>query len=77
MGVMHWKNFLWCIKTREKPIGDIETCVGTTAACGLAQLARRHNTILDWDDQAFTVRQSDMKQYLKPPYLKQPWKLEI
>ena len=77
MGVAHWKNFLECIETRAKPVGDIEACVRTDAACGMIRPRNNPNTILDWDDQAFTVRQSDMKQYLKPPYLKQPWKLEI
>jgi len=48
LGVAHWKNFLECIETRAKPIADIEACVRTAAACGLAQLARRHHAILDW-----------------------------
>src|SRR5439155_11456381 len=77
LGMAHWKNFLECIETRAKPIRDIEACVRTAAARGLAQLARRHNAILDWNDQAFTVKQPDMKPYLKPPYLKSRWKLGV
>jgi predicted dehydrogenase len=48
MNVAHWENFLQCIKTRARPIGDIETCVRSTATCVLAALALRHNVTLDW-----------------------------
>jgi predicted dehydrogenase len=60
MHVAHWEDFLECIKTRARPIGDIETCVRTTATWVLASLAIRHNATLDWDDRAFTVKQNEM-----------------
>jgi len=76
MNVPHWKNFLECIRTRQKPTSDIETCVRTTTTCLLANLSMRHNLWLDWDDKAFTVKQSEAKQYLKMRY-RAPWKLEV
>jgi predicted dehydrogenase len=76
MNVPHWKNFLECIRTRQKPISDIETCVRTTATCVLANLALRHKTTLEWDDKAFTVKQHEAKQWLKAKY-RSPWKLEV
>jgi predicted dehydrogenase len=76
MNVPHWKNFLECIRTREKPISDIETCVRTTATCVLANLSMRHGVTLDWDDKAFTVKQQQVKPYLKAKY-RSPWKLEV
>ena len=27
MNVPHWKNWIECIRTREKPTSEIETCV--------------------------------------------------
>ena len=63
-------------RTRQKPISDIETCVRTTTTCILANLALRHGMTLDWDDKAFTVKQSEARQYLKPKY-RSPWKLEV
>ena len=42
MNVPHWKNFLECIKTRQKPTSDIETCVRSSTACLLANLSMRH-----------------------------------
>jgi predicted dehydrogenase len=76
MNLPHWKNFLECIRTRQKPQSDIETCVRSTATCLLANLSMRHKTWLDWDDKAFTVRQPQMKQYLQENY-RAPWKLEV
>jgi predicted dehydrogenase len=76
MNVPHWQNWLDCIRSRKKPIADIETCVRTTATCVLANLAMRHNTTLDWDDKAFTVKQAHIKPFLKAKY-RAPWKLEV
>jgi predicted dehydrogenase len=76
MNVPHWQNFLQCIRTREKPQSDIETCVRSTAPCLLANLSMRHRTWLDWDEKAFTVKQPEMKQYLHENY-RAPWKLEV
>ena len=33
MNVPHWKNWLACIKSREKPMSEIETCVRSSTAC--------------------------------------------
>ena len=76
MNEPHWANFLECIKTRQRPTSDIETCVRTTSTCLLANISMRHGMWLDWDDKAFTVKQSEAKQYLKYNYRK-PWKLEV
>jgi len=76
MNVPHWKNFLECIRTRQKPQSDIETCVRSTVPCLLANLSMRYRTWLDWDEKAFTVKQPEMKQYLQENY-RAPWKLEV
>jgi hypothetical protein len=76
MNVPHWKNFLECIRTRQKPQSDIETCVRSTVPCLLANLSMRYKTWLDWDEKAFTVKQPEMKQYLQENY-RAPWKLEV
>jgi predicted dehydrogenase len=76
MNVPHWRNFLECVRSRQKPTSDIETCVRTTTTCLLANIALRHDVTLDWDDKAFTVKQHDAKPYLKAKY-RSPWKLEV
>ncbi len=76
MNVPHWKNFMECIRSRQKPISDIETCVRSSATCILANLAYRHGVTLDWDDKAFTVKQHDVKPSLRAKY-RAPYKLEV
>jgi predicted dehydrogenase len=76
MNVPHWKNFLECIKSRERPISDIETCVRSTTPCLLANLSMRFKTRLDWDERNWTVLQEDARRYIKARYRK-PWKLEV
>jgi len=53
--VAHWKNFLECIRTRAKPIGEIETCVRSTATCVLANIAMRRGRTLNWNERAWKL----------------------
>jgi hypothetical protein len=76
MNVPHWKNFIECMRTREKPISDIETCVRSSTPCILANLSMRHQTWLDWDEANWTVKQDRVKPSLKAKY-RAPWKLEV
>ncbi|HYO82629.1 MAG TPA: Gfo/Idh/MocA family oxidoreductase [Bryobacteraceae bacterium] len=76
MNVPHWKNFLACIQSREKPTSDIETCARSSAACILANVALRTKMRLDWDEKAWTVAQKEARPLLKANYRK-PWKLEV
>ena len=76
MNVPHWKNWIACIKSREKPTSEIETCVRSSTACLLANISLRSNLHLDWDEQNWTVKQDAAKPYLKAKY-RAPWKLEV
>jgi hypothetical protein len=76
MNVPHWQNFLECIRTRQRPISDIENCARTSIVCILANLSMLHSTRLDWDEAAQTVRQEAVRPFLKARY-REPWKLEI
>jgi len=76
MNLPHWKNFVECIRTRKKPISDIETCVRSSTVCILGNLAMRFKSRLDWDEQNWTVAQDAVKPHLKSHY-RAPWKLEV
>ena len=76
MNVPHWKNWLACIRTRQKPMSDIETCARSSAACILANISMRTKMWLDWDEKAWTVKQDAVKPWLKAKY-RAPWKLEV
>jgi hypothetical protein len=76
MNVPHWKNFMECIKSRQKPTSDIETCVRSSTACLLANLSMRHGVRVDWDEKNWTVKQEAVRPYLKARY-RAPWKLVV
>ena len=76
MNVPHWRNFLDCIKSRQKPTSDIETCVRSSTVCLLANLSMRLRIRLDWDENNWTVLQDSARSHLKARYRK-PWKLDV
>ncbi len=72
----HWANFLECVRTRQKPISDIETCQRSTTTCLLGNVACRSGMKLDWDARKWTTTQSEPRQFLTREYRK-PWKLVV
>jgi predicted dehydrogenase len=76
MNVPHWKNWIACVKSREKPISEIETCVRSSAVCLLGNIALRSRSLLDWDEKNWTVKQDAAKPFLQSHY-RAPWKLEV
>jgi len=72
----HWQNWVACIKSREAPRSEIETCVRSSTTCILANLSMRFKTRLDWDEKNWTVKQKEVVPHLKPKY-RAPWKLEV
>lgn len=76
LNVPHWINWMECIRSRQKPIADIETCVRSSTACILGNLSMRFKSRIDWDEAKWTTVQPEMRQHLKARYRK-PWKLEV
>jgi predicted dehydrogenase len=76
MNVPHWKNWIECIRTRQKPTSDIETCVRSSTVCLLANLSMRYRTRLDWNEADWTVGQEAARPDLAERY-RSPWKLEV
>jgi predicted dehydrogenase len=72
----HWANFLECVKTRQKPIGDIEVCNRSTVTCLLGNVAYRSRLRLDFDQASWTTKQAEAQPLLHREYRK-PWKLEV
>jgi predicted dehydrogenase len=76
MNVEHWKNWIACIKSRQAPESEIETCVRSSTTCILANLSMRFKTRIDWDEKNWTVKQKEVQPHLKAKY-RSPWKLEV
>jgi len=72
----HWKNFLDCVKTRNKPVAEIEYLVRSTASCLLANVSMRARTRVDLDPATFAIRQPEAAAFTRVEY-RAPWKLEV
>jgi predicted dehydrogenase len=72
----HWANFLDCVKTRKKPISDIEVCQRSTTSCLLANVSLRSRLRVDWDESKWTVKQAEARKYLSREERK-PWKIVV
>jgi hypothetical protein len=71
----HARNFLDCIKSRQRCNADIETGHRSTSTTLIANIAMRIRAYLEWDAQAerFT-NNKEANNYLHYEYRK-PWKL--
>ncbi len=72
----HWKNFLHCIRTRERPISDIEKVRRSTTTCLLGNVALRSKLRIDWDEKNWTTKQEAARHFLsrKP---RSPWEIVV
>jgi len=72
----HWKNFLECIRTRQRPISYIEVCQRSTTACLLGNVALRSKLRLDWDSKRWTTQQAEARRLLAKEDRK-PWRIVV
>ena len=69
----HMRNFLEAIRTRGRPVADIEEGHISTACCILANMSQRLNRTLTWDSERQRVVDDDeANRLLRRPY-RQPW----
>lgn len=69
----HWRNFLHCRETREKPISDIEQGHISTASCVLANNSMKLGRSLTWDPEKHqVVGDEEANKLLRREYRK-PW----
>ena len=72
----HVRNFLDCMKTRERPAGDIETGHRGTAVCLLGNIAYRTGRKLLWDAAAERITNAPEANALLTRAYRAPWHLE-
>lgn len=73
----HVRDFLECMRTRNKPAADLET-VGhpSSVLCHLGNAAWRAGRTLQFDPTTYTFRgDADANQYITRPVYRQPWVL--
>jgi hypothetical protein len=71
----HKRNFLDCIKTRQKTICPIETAVRSDTICHLDDIAIRLGRKLHWDPKAEQFTGDDEANRLLTRPLRSPWRL--
>lgn len=70
---LHVRNFLDCIKARQKPIADVADGHAVSTACHLANISLRLGRQLNWDAEKETiVGDAEAARMLVRPYRK-PW----
>ena len=71
----HWRNFLDCVKSRQRPICDIEIAHRTTTACHLGNIAYLTGRRLQWDREKERItNDADANRLLTRAY-RAPWHL--
>ena len=70
---LHVRNFLDCVKSRERPIADIEQGHQVTTACHLANISLRTGRKIRWNPETEEiVGDAEASKWLERPYRK-PW----
>jgi hypothetical protein len=75
--VRHWANFLECVRTRKRPVSDIEACARSSSTCLLSNVSLRSKSRLDWDLARWTVRQGGEAKKLLSREERKPWKITV
>ena len=75
-GYDHVRNFIDCVKSRQRPISDVEIGHRTTSAALLANVSFRSQQRLVWDvaNQRLISGGQNAEQYLSRAY-RETWKL--
>jgi predicted dehydrogenase len=70
---LHARNFLDCVKSRERPIADVEQGHQVTTACHLANISLRTGRKIRWNpDTEEIIGDAEAAKWLERPYRK-PW----
>jgi len=76
MDTAHARNFLDCVKTRQRPNADIEEGPRTATMCHLGNISTRINRSIRWDAEAEQiVEDKDADKWLMKAY-HGSWKLD-
>jgi len=76
MNLDHWRNFVQAIRSRQRPISDVETCARSTVTCLLGNVALRAGMRIDWDEKNWTTVQPEARKWLRRE-ARAPWKITV
>jgi predicted dehydrogenase len=73
----HVQNFLDCMRTRQRPVSDVEIGHNSMIACHLGNIAYRLGRVVHWDVEKEAVRDDPEAQKLIAREYRAPWKLTV
>jgi len=71
----HVRNFLECVRSRQRPVGDIETGHRSTTPCHLGNIAIRTGHKILWDAEAERITNSAEANEMLTRRYRAPWSL--
>ncbi len=72
----HIRNFLDCVRSRERPNADVEIGHRTAVFCHLGNIATRLGRTLRWDPSSEAVIKDDEANSLLSKDYREPWKVD-
>ncbi len=75
--INHYKDFLQCMRTREKPICDVEIGHRTATVCNLGNIAYELNRPLHWNPRKEKFRGDREANALRGRQLRKEWSIRI
>jgi predicted dehydrogenase len=72
-GRAHWRNFLECVRTRNRPVADIEEGHISTAMCQLGNMSQQLGRSITWDAQLERCTGDDAANRLLRRDYRKPW----
>lgn len=74
----HVRNFLDCVKSRERPVSDVEIGHRSTSVCLLGNVAFRSGQRIEWDVASQRPKEDNTEvERLLTRHYRAPWKLEV
>jgi hypothetical protein len=71
----HHDNFFACVRSRKRPIADVELGHRTTTVCNLGQIALVLGRPLQWDPAKEEFVNDDVANRLRTRAMRSPWSL--
>lgn len=71
----HHENFLQCVRSRQRPVSDVETGHRTTTVCNLGNIAMSLDRKLRWDPVREAFVDDVMANRMRARALRGPWSL--
>lgn len=73
VGNNHRQNWLNCIRSRQRPVADVEIGARTAQVCQLANIGYQLRRMLRWDPQTEAFRDNDEANRLRSRENRAPW----